>query len=1028
MKKIRKAIYKTALGLLGGLVAVLFVIGLSNFSNFTKEYFTQFENLMYDLTFKFKLIIDVDLPEGANDTGSVKQDFTLEDRIFIVDIDERSLMRLGAYNTWPRTHHGKVVDFLSNSGASAIMFDVLFKNADFGKRSSLQTMQLLSTLFPPDLVQQHQATIEQYYNYDSVFIESVRQSGNTIACATTAPTIQYAHKTQWQPLSTAQWQQALGMHNFIPYTITDSSEILTWDLMDNIFPELAQAAKYTGLINVMPDADGIHRQIPMVHGWPNPKLAPDATPGLYFPATLLTVAHVFGITPQQIQFKPKEYIDMGKPFGIYRDSIDKQLKTSYPLVTIPMLKRIQQHKEVIHAINTPGAKLKATTIVNTVKVFMSDDEKSAFILNAQDVGPSMLQMILSKEFPQAQSNKQPSSSTSSHNDSTQAIAHSLSNAKDTEMPLANGLFTLGWDEDFEMYELTDNTEEESIYLDSFTVAVLQENKLQIDSMKNGSTLHLSSPIDVYIHSVTGDFRSNIIVFNPDIFDEIIALDWNTVEALQPGEEIRLGKPVRIPLDQKNRMQINYIGNSKIARNMRPFKQVSYYDIIENRLDPGVIPGKIFVLGSTAPSLFDFVSAPHEKEYPGVMIHATVLENILTNNFLKKVDTKYTYIIAILLALLSALLITWLPPFLSIFLLLFIFVAYFLFNYHFFTQGSYLGVAIPQISIIFTFLAVMIIRYFLEEREKKFINSTFKSYISPELIDQMVESGQRPSLGGQEDVLSAYFTDIAAFSTFSEKIGSPSKLVELLNEYLTDMTDILLKHGGTLDKYEGDAIIAFFGAPVSLPNHAQSACETALDMQKQLLVLRKKWITEGNKWPEIVHQMHMRIGINSGPIVTGNMGSRTRMNYTMMGDTVNLAARLESGAKQYGVYSMCSKETLDLTDGTIICRSIDKVKVVGKTLPVQTFELLAHQSDVTPQISKLISLWDQAKTMYEAMQWDDAIALFKQCDALEPYHPDVDPGSKTTPSQVFIERCEQYKLHPPVPANQTWDGVYTATSK
>ena len=247
--------------------------------------------------------------------------------------------------------------------------------------------------------------------------------------------------------------------------------------------------------------------------------------------------------------------------------------------------------------------------------------------------------------------------------------------------------------------------------------------------------------------------------------------------------------------------------------------------------------------------------------------------------------------------------------------------------------------------------------------------------------------------------------------------------------LTAMTNILLDNGGTLDKYEGDAIIAFFGAPMPVENHAYSACKTALLMQDQLKELREKWTSEGDKWPPIVHNMRMRIGLNSGPIVTGNMGSNVRMNYTMMGDAVNLSARLEEGAKQYGVFTLISEDTLKLAEGNFLYRWIDKVRVVGKKIPVMTYELLHMDKDRAPQeLVEMVGVYEEAKQLYEAMRWDEAIALFEKCIPNEPHNPEHAGGCKTTPSHVFIARCEEYKKNPPVPDGEEWDGVYVATHK
>jgi len=216
----------------------------------------------------------------------------------------------------------------------------------------------------------------------------------------------------------------------------------------------------------------------------------------------------------------------------------------------------------------------------------------------------------------------------------------------------------------------------------------------------------------------------------------------------------------------------------------------------------------------------------------------------------------------------------------------------------------------------------------------------------------------------------------------------------------------------------------------LPNHRQSACETAIAMQRALQSLRKKWTSEKGKWPESVCNMHMRIGINTGNIVTGNMGSTMRKNYTMMGDSVNLTARLESIAKQYGVCIHVSEETVQgIVPGTILYRTLDTIRVVGKKKPVATYELLCSKDcPLKETIEQLIPLWEKARQHYLAMEWDKAIELFSQTIELEPHNPDKDPGSTTTPSHVYLSRCAFYKKSPPVTEGKIWDGVYTAKEK
>jgi class 3 adenylate cyclase len=353
-----------------------------------------------------------------------------------------------------------------------------------------------------------------------------------------------------------------------------------------------------------------------------------------------------------------------------------------------------------------------------------------------------------------------------------------------------------------------------------------------------------------------------------------------------------------------------------------------------------------------------------------------------------------------------------------------------------------------------FVSMVIYKLLTEEKDKKFLQATFGNYLAPELIEDMYRSKTRPQLGGEARHVTAFFTDIQGFSTFSE-ILTAYQLVELLNEYLSAMTDILIHEKGTLDKYEGDAIIAFFGAPVDLPDHAFRACRVAVNMQRRLGELRLKWQQEkvdasaqnpntrnlpdqqwrpGDQWPLIVHQMRMRIGINSGEIVVGNMGSAMRMNYTMMGDAVNLAARLEAAGKQYGVYTLASQyvvaQTIPGPDGKTVTvgdllalRFIDRLTVVGKSEPVAVYEVLGLAGELTDKEEYLIQLFNQAMGFYLAMQWDKAAAIFSKAAAYERY-----PDDKTTPSKVFMQRCRAFQQHPPVKPDQRWDGVFRLTEK
>lgn len=269
----------------------------------------------------------------------------------------------------------------------------------------------------------------------------------------------------------------------------------------------------------------------------------------------------------------------------------------------------------------------------------------------------------------------------------------------------------------------------------------------------------------------------------------------------------------------------------------------------------------------------------------------------------------------------------------------------------FLEYSYiLDLTGPFIALTIGYIATNSYEYFTEQQEKQRIHGMFSSYVSPALVDEMIASGQKPQLGGDEVHMTAFFSDIVSFSSFSEKLEA-EQLVLLINEYLSAMTKIINDEGGTLDKYIGDAIVAFFGAPVHYENHAWRACRSSQLMQQELAKLRKKWKSEGDRWPKIVQQMRMRIGVNTGLMVTGNMGSERRFNYTMMGDNVNLAARCESGAKSYGVFTMVTgqtKEEAEKEDTHCVFRYLDRIVVKGRTQPVDVYEIMGLEDDLDEQ--------------------------------------------------------------------------------
>ena len=546
---------------------------------------------------------------------------------------------------------------------------------------------------------------------------------------------------------------------------------------------------------------------------------------------------------------------------------------------------------------------------------------------------------------------------------------------------------------------------------------------------NPSLGHIQSTADI-----DGVFRHYYIVSNVEeiyfpgfavsIFEAFTGEKTKLI--VQEGEGSKLiANNVEFPVNSNGALKINWLGYEN------HFKTVSIKDILEAPDDDQrmlfTLKDNIIFVASTAYGAHDLRHTPVHPQTPGIYTHMNVVNQLLSGRAFKpqSESMKITWItltICTLLILIVQLFGNALYDLLA--LVVICTVMYYIDITYFLPNGYELGMFFCLLSVVACYSWTTFLNFYLANKDKAFLKDAFSTYISPELIDDMYSSGEPPKLGGDSGIRTALFTDIQGFSTFSEQLTA-TQLVELLNEYLTVMTDILLEEKGTLDKYEGDAIIAFFGAPMPLEDHANRACMVAHRMQVALGELRKKWTSEGEKWPQIVHEMRMRIGINSGEIVTGNMGSAQRMNYTMMGDSVNLAARLEESAKQYSIFTQISEETMKLTGNSFVFRELDTIRVVGKSVPVTTFDLLWSNDNPPEYLVELAQKFKLGITAYKSQNFDEAIRIFKETLELEwKRFPDL-KGKKTNPSEIYIKRCEEFKALPPPPE---WDGVYTLTSK
>jgi adenylate cyclase len=397
--------------------------------------------------------------------------------------------------------------------------------------------------------------------------------------------------------------------------------------------------------------------------------------------------------------------------------------------------------------------------------------------------------------------------------------------------------------------------------------------------------------------------------------------------------------------------------------------------------------------------------------PGVEIHANVLATLLSGGKLKPPATFEKLGTIFLMTLGSVIISFCFAPamaafFTVVFLTGFVFAAFAIF------EGTNLLLPMIPVSLAvgFAFVGTMLYRLAWEGRQKRWIKNAFQMYLSPEFVDNLAKSPEQLNLGGEERELTIMFTDLQGFTAISESV-EPKKLVDLLSEYFDGMTEILFKHGGTLDKYVGDAIMAFWNAPANQSDHAERSALAALDMIEFTGQVSRLFQNNGN--PEL----RTRIGINTGKAIVGNVGSNKRFNYTVMGDVVNLAARLESVNKQYGTFLTISESTYELIRDKVRARMLDVVRVKGKTQPVAIYELIGRKGKpLDSKFERVIEAYNEGLEAYNRRHWETAIHHF--IAALQ-----IDPNDG--PSKVYLERCRTLRDNPP---KKDWDGVFNLLSK
>lgn len=426
-----------------------------------------------------------------------------------------------------------------------------------------------------------------------------------------------------------------------------------------------------------------------------------------------------------------------------------------------------------------------------------------------------------------------------------------------------------------------------------------------------------------------------------------------------------------------------------------------------------LPGSVAFIGWTGTSTTDRGVNPFESAYDNVGTHASVYNTIIQDRFLQAPPEWLGLVAMILLAFLVWFLLRNREPVPSIAVGIASMVVIFAVTaVVFVTTGVYLPAFGPLLGVGLTFVALTIIKFFATAQERSYIRSAFGHYLSQDVIAELLDDPSKLDLGGEKRELTAIFTDVKGFSSISEALD-PTELVHLLNEYLTAMSDTILDLRGTIDKYEGDAIISFFGAPISFSDHAERACKAAVTMKRIEKDLNEHFV--GNH--RTPNPLHTRIGINTGEMVVGNMGTTRKMDYTIMGHNVNLAARLEGVNKQYGTWILASEATRGAAGDDLVYRKLDRVRVVGVTEPVRLFEVVEEKGQIDAKSVESIEAFHEGLDHFENQEWTPAKKFFTEAARADEAH--------AAPAELYSKRCDKYIAEPP-PKN--WDGVFSLTQK
>ncbi|MCD4758214.1 MAG: adenylate/guanylate cyclase domain-containing protein [Arcobacteraceae bacterium] len=528
----------------------------------------------------------------------------------------------------------------------------------------------------------------------------------------------------------------------------------------------------------------------------------------------------------------------------------------------------------------------------------------------------------------------------------------------------------------------------------------------------------------YNEQIYPSLALEIIRVISDIKKVFINYDENGVENIQLGDFM-------IPTDRYGRSIVNFRGGAK------SFQYISAVDILNNNFDKKDIEGKIAIVGTSAAGLLDLRATPFESVYPGVEVHANIIDNILTKNFISKpswvdgLNILHIFILSFIIIMLVA----YSPLYVALTIITLVAVLdIYLIFLSLFTYGLILNILFPILTIIISSISAITLNYFLEQKQTKAIKNKFASKVSKEVMESLLANPDDTSFSAMEKEVTVFFSDVRGFTNISESMPNAKVLIEFMNEYMDPMTDIIINQHGTVDKFIGDAIMAYWNAPGNVPDHAERAVIATMEQLHMLDELNKKF-EKDERFADVVKMskengvpvVDIGIGLNSGVVIAGEMGSSQRSDYTVIGDPINLGARLESLCKFYNSKCNISNFTKErINNEKYIFRFLDLVTVKGKKEPIEIWQIHDYNRDESlhklynvtkKRLFEELERYHNAINLYKEANFSQALTIFKELESWE------DKTNKNI-YQIYIQRCKHYIEEPP----ENFNGVFEHTTK